>query len=142
METIYKQLTELFEQDEELFNRTIEELDGWNGYLNDNRYYSMDELNEFFCNVEPLEMLSRAFYGYDECYHVDSSGNKIYSEFNPNREYFSFNGYGNLVSSDYKDYSYLLDDYFIEALIDNKDNLYLDDEILEIIDGAEEDDNE
>ena len=139
METIYKQLTELFEQDEELFNRTIEELDGWNGYLNDNRYYSMDELNDFYCNVEPLEILNRAFYGHDECYHVDFSGNKIYNEFNPNREYFSFNGYGNLISSDYKDYSYLLDDYFIESLIDNKDNLYLDDEILEIIEGAEED---
>lgn len=142
MEAIYKKLKELFESDEELFNRTIEELDGWNGYLNDNRYYSMDELNEFYSNVEPLELLNRAFYGHDECYHVDSSGNKIYGEFNPNREYFTYNGYGNLISSDYKDYSYLLDDYFIESLINNKDNLYLDDEILEIIEGAEEDDNE
>jgi hypothetical protein len=142
METIYKQLKELFENDEELFNSTIEELDGWNGYLGDNRYYSMDELNEFYSNVEPLELLSRAFYGHDEDYHVDSYGNKIYGEFNPNREFFTYNGYGNLISSDYKDYSYLLDDYFIESLIDNKDNLYLDDEILEIIEGAEEDDNE
>lgn len=139
METIYKQLTELFESDEELFNSTIEELDSYNGYLGDNRYYEMELLNEFYSSSEPLELLSRAFYGHDEGYHIDSSGKKIYGEFNPNREYFTYNGYGNLISSDYKDYGYLLDDYFIESLMDNKDNLYLDDAILEIIEGAEED---
>lgn len=143
METIYKQLKELFESDEELFSSTIEELDGWNGYLNDNRYYLMDELNELFDGSEPIEILQRAYFGRDDdVWHTDAHGNKQYGEFNPNREYFYFNGYGNLVSSDYKDYSYLLDDYFIESLIDNKDNLYLDDEVLEIIEGAEEDDNE
>ena len=42
MKTIKEQLKELFEQDEQLFNTAIEELDGYNGYLNDNRYYSMD----------------------------------------------------------------------------------------------------
>jgi hypothetical protein len=84
-----------------------------------------------------------AYFGKDEeSWHTDSSGKKIYDSFNPNREYFTFNGYGNLVSSDYKDYSYLLDDYFIEALIENYESLYLDDEILEIIEGAEENGNE
>ena len=139
MKTINEQLKELFEQDEELFSSTIEELDGWNGYLNDDRYYSMDELNEFYRGSEPLEILQRAYFGRDDdSWHTDEHGQKHYGAFNPNREYFTFNGYGNLVSSDYKDYSYLLDDYFIESLIDNKDNLYLDDEILEIIEGAEE----
>jgi hypothetical protein len=140
METIYKQLTELFENDEELFNNAIEELDGWNGYLGDNRYYSMDELPELLYGKDPIDLLNMAYFGKDEDnYHTDSSGNKIHGSFNPNREYFTFNGYGNLVSSDYKDYSYLLDDYFIEALIENYESLYIDDEILEIIEGAEED---
>lgn len=142
MKTINEQLKELFENDEELFNSTIEELDNYNGYLNDNRYYSMSELPELLYGKDPIDLLNTAYFGKDEeSWHTDSSGNKIYDSFNPNREYFTFNGYGNLVSADYKDYSYLLDDYFIEALIDNKDNLYLDNEILEIIEGAEEDYN-
>lgn len=139
METIKKQLKELFEQDEQLFNAAIEELDSYNGYLNDNRYYSMDELNEFYNGTEPLELLQRAYFGRDaDTWSTDSSGNKTYGEFNPNREYFTYNGYGNLVSSDYKDYSYLLDDYFIDELIENAEYLYLDDEIMNIINGAAE----
>jgi hypothetical protein len=139
METIKEQLKELFEQDEQLFNIAIEELDSYNGYLGDNRYYSMDELNEFYRDSEPLELLQRAYFGRDnDTWTTDSSGNKTYGEFNPNREYFTYNGYGNLVSSDYKDYSYLLDEYFIDALIEDADCLYLDDEIMNIINGAAE----
>jgi hypothetical protein len=78
--------------------------------------------------------LNRAFFGYDsESWHTDATGNKIYGSFNPNKDYFSYNGYGNLVSSNYKDYSVHLDDYFIDAVIDNKDYLYLDEEILKIL---------
>jgi hypothetical protein len=139
METIKKQLKKLFEQDEQLFNTAIEELDGYNGYLNDNRYYSMDELNDFYSGTEPLELLQRAFFGWDEdTWSTDSSGNKTYGEFNPNREYFTYNGYGNLVSSNYKDYSCFLDEYFINALIEYAEHLYLDDEIMNIINGATE----
>lgn len=136
-ETIKERLKELFEQDEQLFNAAIEELDIYNGYLNGNRYYSMDELNEFYSDTEPLELLQRAYFGRDnDTWTTDSSGNKTYGEFNPNREYFTYNGYGNLVSSDYKDYSHLLDNYFIDDLIENAEYLYLDDEITDIINGA------
>lgn len=139
MKTIKEQLKELFEQDEQLFNAAIEELDSYNGYLNDNRYYSMDELNDFYNGTEPLELLQRVYFGYDaDTWTTDSSGNKTYGEFNPNREYFKYNGYGNLVSSDYRDYSYLLDEYFIDDLIENAEYLYLDDEIMNIINGAAE----
>jgi hypothetical protein len=138
-EAIKEQLMELFEQDEQLFNTAIEELDNYNGYLGDNRYYLMDELNEFYSGTEPIEILQRAYFGRDDdTWTTDSSGSKTYGEFNPNREYFTYNGYGNLVSSDYKDYSYLLDEYFIDALIEDADCLYLDDEIMNIINGAEE----
>jgi hypothetical protein len=139
MKTIKEQLKELLEQDEQLFNTAIEELDSYNGYLGDNRYYSMDELNDLYSGTEPIEILQRAYFGRDnDTWTTDSSGNKTYGEFNPNREYFTYNGYGNLVSSDYKDYSYLLDEYFIDALIEDADCLYLDDEIMNIINGAAE----
>lgn len=127
-------LMELFESNEELFNQTIEELDSYNGYLGDDRYYEMDMLSEFYHGTDPIELLNRAYFGYDaDTWHTDSSGNKIYGAFNPNREYFTYNGYGNLVSTNYKDYSAHLDNYFIESLIENQDYLYLDDEIVKIL---------
>lgn len=127
-------LMELFQNNEELFNQAIEELDGYNGYLGDDRYYEMYTLSEFYNGTDPIELLNRAYFGYDsESWRTDLSGNRIYGSFNPNREYFSYNGYGNLISSDYKDYSVHLDSCFIDAIIDNKEHLYLDDEITAIL---------
>lgn len=137
-----KALTELFENDSELFNNTIEELDSYNGYLGDDRYYSMEELDELYADTDPTEILNRAFFGYDGDY-TDKDGN--YTEpFNPNKPYFTFNGYGNLVSAYYKDYSAHLDDYFLDELIDNANHLYLENEVREIIDdiGEEEEEEE
>lgn len=126
-----------FEENEEEFNEAIEELDSYNGYLDDDRYYSMYELDELYHDTDASEILTRAFYGYDEMY-TDKDGN--YTEpFNPNREYFRYNGYGNLVSTDYKDYSDYLDSYFVESYIDNAAQLYnVPDEVQEIIDNIEE----
>ena len=119
-------LMEYFTVNEEDFNEAIESLDSWNGYLGDDRYYSMDELDEIYSGTEPTEILYRAFYGHDEdSYTTDSRGNKEYGQFNPNRNYFYFNGYGNLVSADYKDYSDKLDDYAIREMIDNRDEIDL-----------------
>lgn len=114
-----------FESNEDVFNDCIEELDGYNGYLGDDRYYDMDELDELHRGTEPSELLNLAFFGYDEdTYTTDSSGSKTYGAFNPNREYFRYNGYGNLVSADYKDYSALLDKWAVEAM--SEDRAYID----------------
>lgn len=102
-----------FNDNEEDFNNCIEELDQYNGYLGDERYYDMEELDEFYNSVEPSEILRRAFYGYDESYGTESS-------FNPNRDYFTYNGYGNLISSDYKDYSDKIDEYAIKEMLENR----------------------
>lgn len=127
-------LMELFENDEQLFNSAIEELDSYNGYLGDDRYYEMDLIDEFYNNTNPLELLERAYFGRDDdTWTTDHNGDKTYGEFNPNREYFYYNGYGNLVSSDYKDYSCHLDNYFIDALLEDYNYLCLDDEIINII---------
>lgn len=104
-------IIEYFKNNEEIFNECIEELDSYNGYLGDNRYYFMDDLDEIYRNELPTEILCRAFYGKDD----DTNG-----EFNPNREYFYYNGYGNFVSSDYKDYSLLLDNFAIEVMSENR----------------------
>lgn len=142
-EEIIKKIIEFFNENEELFNSCIEQLDSYNGYLNDYRYYLMDDLSEFYQGTDPLEILRRAFYGRDDdSWHTDGNGNKIYGEFNPNREYFYYNGYGNLVSSNYKDYSAHLDKYAIEEMSENRyyiDTIDDNDELKKLFDELEED---
>ena len=110
-----------FEDNDDIFEQCIEELDSYNGYLGDDRYYPMDELDEFYSGCNALEILERAYFGYDEDnYTTDSDGDKHYGPFCPNRNYFRFNGYGNLVSTDYKGYNDHLDSWFVEALMKNR----------------------
>lgn len=121
-EEVTAAIIEFFKENEDVFNDCMEELDSYNGYLGDNRYYPMEELDELYMGVEPSEILRRAYYGYDvDIYTTDGSGNKEYGQFNPNREYFTYNGYGNLVSTDYKDYSAHLDNYAVEGMSENRD---------------------
>lgn len=128
-----KIIVEWFAENEDVFNDCIEELDSYNGYLGDDRYYCMEEMQDLYCGVDPFEILQRAFFGHDEdTWHTDAHGDKEYGAFNPNREYFHFNGYGNLVSSDWKDYTDHLDEYFIDELIENRSSLYCIDENQEL----------
>lgn len=140
-EKITREIIAYFEGHEDTYNAAAEELDAYNGYLGDDRYYSMDELDEIYSGTEPNEILRRAFYGYDEeTWTTDASGNKEYGAFNPNREYFRYNGYGNLVSANYKDYSGLLDHYIIESMLENRNYIdTIDDtpEISELFDELE-----
>ena len=135
-------ILEYFEENEEDFNDVIEDLDSWNGYLGDDRYHYMEELDDLFSGQSVTYILDRAYYGRDDdAWTTNSQGDREYGEFCPNRTYFYFNGYGNLVSSDYKDYSSHLDMYFIEEVIKRADDLSLPDEVKEIIEqiGDEED---
>lgn len=117
--TATQKIIDFFEENEDIFNSCIEELDSYNGFLGDGRYYEMEMLNEFYSSQDPIEILQRAYFGRDDdTWATDSSGNKEYGEFNPNRDYFYFNGYGNLVSSNYKDYSAHLDEYAVDAMRD------------------------
>lgn len=135
-EEIREAIKAYFENNEEDFIEVIEDLDNYNGYLGDNRYYNMDELDELLTGLTPSEVLARTYYGGDDD-TKDANGTR--GEFNPNREYFYYNGYGNLCSTDYKDnYNYYLDDNFINEVIDNAGNLYsIPDEVQELIDELE-----
>ena len=135
-------IIEFFKNNEDEFNAAIEELDNYNSYLGDDRYYSMDELDAFYSGTEPTEILRRAFYGYDEdTYTTDAHGNREYGAFNPNRDYFTYNGYGNLVSADYKDYSAHLDRWAIESMRENRayiDTIDDNPELSELFNALEE----
>ena len=136
-----KKIIAYFESDTDLFNSCMEELDIYNGYLGDDRCYEMEMLNNLYCGSEPLEILRRAFFGRDDdTWTADSRGCRTYGEFNPNREYFYYNGYGNLVSSDYKDYTGYLDKYAIEAMSENRayiDSINDDSELSALFDELE-----
>lgn len=141
-EEVTADIIEFFENNEDIYNEAIEELDGYNGYLGDDRYFSMDELDELHNGTEPSELLRRAFFGYDEeTYTTDRDGNKTYGAFNPNRDYFRYNGYGNLVSADYKDYSGQLDKYAVESMSENRryiDSIEQSAELVALFDELEE----
>lgn len=135
-EEAIEKITEYFDENEEDFNNAIEELDTYNGFLGDGRYYCMDEIDELFSGASPTEILMKAFYGYDAD-SCDAEGRR--GEFNPNSAYFTFSGYGNFVSTNCKDYSDRLDDYFAESYIENAPYLYdVPEEVQEIIDSIEE----
>lgn len=109
-----------FRENKELLIECLEQLDAYNGYLGDSRYENMEELKYFF--TDPMDILYRAFYGHDDdTWTTDTRGDREYGPFNPNRDYFYFNGYGNLVSSNYKDYSGFLDRYAIEDMREHRE---------------------
>ena len=104
-------------------------MDVWREYCeHTNRYddeiYTMDLFDDFYCGMSPVDIATRCFYGHDE-WNDESS-------FNPNRDYFYLNGYGNPVSIDYIGYNEysekfmcsILDvDAMIDFIIDNENDL-------------------
>ena len=136
-EAVINSILDYFKENEDVFNSCIEELDSYNGYLGDDRYYDMYELDEFYSDCKPSELLARVFYGYDE----DTSNENNHTEFNPNRDYFRYNGYGNLVSADFKDYSDHLDHWAVESMLENRryiDSIESDCELSELFDALED----
>lgn len=141
-EEIVNAIIAYFEENGDVFTDCIKELDSYNGYLCDDRCYHMDELDELFSGDSATNILNRAFFGHDsETWHTDERGEKHYGAFNPNREYFFFNGYGNLVSTDYEDYSDKLDSWSVKSMYENRryiDTIDSIDELCELFDKLEE----
>lgn len=118
-ENTIEKIIAYFRENENLLEECLEQLDAYNGYLGDSRYIPMEELKYYF--DDPMDILYRAFYGHDDdTWTTDNSGNREYGPFNPNREYFYFNGYGNLVSSNYKDYFGWLDKWAIVDMLQHR----------------------
>lgn len=127
---IIEKIKEILADNEEIFNELCEALDNENGFLGDNRYYSMDEFYELNQPVgrEGLDnLMLRIYYGHDEdSFICDCYGNKTYGSFNPNRDWFKFDGYGNLVSTDYKEYPVTLDE-LIDEVVEHYYDIDIDD---------------
>lgn len=114
--------------------------DHGNEYLQENNpddcLYAMDEMDELF-NESAYNAIQRAFYGYDYNPRREDDGGERES-FNPNRDWFGFNAYANLVSVDDFDYvawmdSHIDQDYFIDWCVEQG---YLDEDEDEEINGV------
>ena len=90
----------------------------------DDRIYSMYEIDEILEGRTPTDILSMGFYG----------------DFRPQHDFFWFNGYGNLKSADYITDMPIFAIDIANYILSEKDSLG-NDEIQEILDG-EDNDNE
>ena len=88
----------------------------------DREIFTMDMIDEVFEGQEAGYILNRAFYG----------------NFNPNHDYFRFDGYGNLESFyDFDIDAYIYSDEIANWIVENGDSLGFD-EIEEILNEDEE----
>jgi hypothetical protein len=76
-EYIYNAMLDMIKADSDLLVEICEELDGWDGFLGDDRCYSMDEIDEILGDRKPSEVL-----------------NMVTSDFDFNDDYFYFSIYG------------------------------------------------
>ena len=123
-EEIIESIIEYFKDNEDKFNEALEELDSWNGYLDDDRIYDMYELNDLVGDLPFSEALEK----------IDTSN------FDLCDDYFKYTIWG-IQSLSEKDYSDYLDEYIIEDFESNREHIYtIDDtaELSELFDELEE----
>lgn len=114
----------------------------WNEYCYATNRYDDEildayRLEEWVNNSgDTMNILNRFYFGYDD---YDKNGSA-----NPNRNYFTFNGYGNIISFDYiynsssNEFDYIDVNDLVDYIIENEDSLYNDD-IQDILDDAGDD---
>ena len=109
--------------------KVVNDINSWNSQLDWLDFIDMDLFDEFMEGQSPLWIAERIFYG----------------DFNPNDEYFMFNGCGNLVSYDEWEANKECKEYIdeiIDALIDNIDYIDTYSEIHNLFEELKEEEEE
>ena len=101
-EHVREAIAEVLENDTDTFVNVCEEIDNWNGFLGDARCYDMSEIDEFFS--KPSELLDKM------------------DDFNKDDEYFYFNVWGVLTSSD--KYDVYSDEVSVDDVIEAIEDCY------------------
>lgn len=115
----------------------------WNEYCSmvncfDDEIMDYETLEEYISNDsknDTITWLNRFYFGSDDYSSEEGSAN-------PNRNYFTFNGYGNIVSFDYiynscsEEFNHIDIDALIDYIVENKESFYNDD-IQKILDEEE-----
>lgn len=96
----------------------------WNEFANYDTVFTSEEFDEICSGMTPTEIAMKSFYG----------------DFNPNHDFWTFNGYENFKSSDYLTDLIYLDD-LADDICDNY-NTYDSDELEEYFESLEENEEE
>ena len=98
----------ILKRDDDLFVEACTELDSWNGFLGDDRCYSMNDIDDLLCGKKPSEIIDM-----------------ITKDFDSSCEWFYFSIYGlescDDIVSHYRDAYYESD--VLESLIDNYNHI-------------------
>ena len=101
---IEKKMTDYWKAHNDSFSRVCEELDLWDGFLGDDRVYSMDELDDLLCDKKPsevLQMVDTPNFDYsDDYFYYDIYGIRSTNE----KDYFNYVDYSEVFEK-------LIDDY-------------------------------
>ena len=106
----------------------VNDVNSWDDSLEYLQVFNMEDFDEIMEGYEPLEIANRIYFG----------------DFNPNHEYFRFNGYANLESLNEYDLEDEIKDYASEIaqrtveLYEEGELDYLDEEVMEILEDQEE----
>ena len=110
--------------DSDILMELVQEVNSWDGSLDYLECIDMELLDDYLIGLTPTEIANKIHYG----------------DFNPNNDYFRFNGYANLVSLSQLEYEEELDS-FEEEIVERFIELYEDghiettyQEILDILD--------
>ena len=85
----------------------LQHMNGYDGCFEESTYYDMDSFDEFMSNCTPTEIARMIYFG----------------EFNPNDDYFRFDGYGNLESANWGDVVAVAED-LVDDILDHLVNHY------------------
>ena len=106
----------------------VNDVNSWDNSLEYLQVCQMEDFNELMHGVDPLEIANKIYFG----------------DFNPNHEYFRFNGYANLESLDEYDlrdeiiaYASEIAQRTVELYEEGKLD-YLQEEVIEILEDQEE----
>ena len=100
----------------------VGQLNGLNGSFETYTLYDMDDFDLVMEGYTPTEVVQRTFFG----------------DFNPNGDYFFFNGYANLESTyecEMQDHFEPIIDEIIDSMIYHYDDLYINDNNLNCLAG-------
>lgn len=110
IEELKNEAIEMLKNNEELFVELVNELDAWNGFADGYRAYSMDEIDDLFCDTKLTDFLY-----------------KLAPDFNFRDKYLTDTVYG-ISSTDniYEWYSSnTSEEEVLENVIDNFNNIYI-----------------
>ena len=155
---IEKKMTDYWESHNDSFSRVCEELDSYDGLLDGDRFYFMDELDDYLYDTKPsdiVRMIDNDFNYADNYFYYDdgrlcSTNEKNYYDYVDYSDVFDkliddyskifnyryghayyelFNDIDNINSQDEAEIQDYLNDGYYDYLFDDNDNFFDDDDL-------------